>query len=81
MTDKPNECISGGQCMVSTGIHEDLTFGTGNLDANGFWEHGCEACARRSEIRDGKRRGSYWPFPTDDGGLARATATVKPKGT
>lgn len=28
-------------CRVSTGIDNSLTFGTGYLDDNGFWEHPC----------------------------------------
>lgn len=32
------------ECGVSTGIHGGLTFGTGNLDANGFWEFQCVPC-------------------------------------
>lgn len=29
-------------CHVSTGIDDILTFGTGQLDDNGFWEHSCD---------------------------------------
>lgn len=32
-------------CNCSTGVHEGLTFGTGDLDLHGFWEHGCRPCA------------------------------------
>lgn len=32
-------------CSVSTGIHEGLTFGSGELDNNGYWEKPCKICA------------------------------------
>lgn len=35
-------------CKASSGIH-CLTFGTGKLDTHGFWEHGCQECAREHE--------------------------------
>jgi hypothetical protein len=34
-------------CKVSTGFHEGLTFGSGKLDRNGYWEHPCRACAAK----------------------------------
>ena len=37
---------AGHSCSVSTGVHECLTFGTGNLDENGFWAIPCPECAR-----------------------------------
>lgn len=40
--------IKGGcgrpNCGVSTGIDESMTFGTGKLDSNGYWEHPCAKC-------------------------------------
>jgi len=48
-------------CSVSTGIHDGLTFGSGELDENGFWEHPCPICARECE----KKHPEYapcWPF-------------------
>ncbi len=39
----------GHTCKVSTGIHDLLTFGTGKLDDNGFWENPCFECARAHE--------------------------------
>lgn len=55
------------KCGVSTGIHEGLTFGWGDLDGNGFWEHGCEKCARQHEKLH-PEYGQCWPFeqPTRD---------------
>jgi hypothetical protein len=38
-------------CAVSTGIHEMLTFGRGDLDFNGFWSEPCALCARDWERR------------------------------
>lgn len=61
-------------CRASTGIHESdnsdgtpekpwgLTFGSGQLDDYGYWEHGCFACARWHEQEDGVPIKSYWPF-------------------
>jgi hypothetical protein len=50
-------------CSVSTGIHDGLTFGCGELCENGFWQYPCDTCARAHEKRDGVPSGTYWPFP------------------
>lgn len=50
----------GHSCHVSTGIHEALTFGTGMLDDNGFWEHPCPECAREHE-KQFPECGYCWP--------------------
>jgi len=34
------------ECCSSTGIDGSATFGTGELDPNGYWEHPCEICKR-----------------------------------
>ena len=34
------------KCGVSTGIHGGLTFGSGKLDFNGFWEFPCIICEK-----------------------------------
>jgi len=39
----------GHKCEVSSTVYECLSFGTGELDFNGFWEHGCYECAREHE--------------------------------
>jgi len=39
----------GHTCGVSTNVFDILTFGRGKLDANGFWQFGCDACARAHE--------------------------------
>lgn len=47
-------------CAISTGIHEGLTFGSGELDDHGFWEAPCEACARAWEAAY-PEEGPCWP--------------------
>lgn len=37
-------------CSSSTGIHEGMTFGTGELDDHGFWETGCRPCAVAHDV-------------------------------
>ena len=37
------------KCKVSTTITDAISFGTGNLDEFGFWDHGCDTCARAYE--------------------------------
>jgi hypothetical protein len=39
-------CKNPEDCSVSTGICGQLTFGWGNLDFNGYWEHECEECEK-----------------------------------
>ncbi len=53
------------KCGVSTGICESLTFGSGNLDFNGYWEHGCYECARQWEKLH-PEDGPCWPFKSED---------------
>jgi len=50
----------GHDCHVSTGIHVCLTFGTGELDDNGFWEFPCYECAREHE-KQFPECGQCWP--------------------
>jgi len=50
----------GHTCHVSTGIHDFLTFGTGDLTDNGFWEEPCDKCARAHEIQF-PECGPCWP--------------------
>lgn len=33
-------------CCTSTGIHDGITCGSGELDEFGYWEFPCEICAR-----------------------------------
>jgi hypothetical protein len=55
----------GHECQISTGIHDCLTFGTGHLDGNGFWEHPCALCARAHEAQFPKD-GPCWPHTEQD---------------
>lgn len=55
---------AGHECSTSSNIFEILTFGTGVLDANGFWEHGCYECARSHEEQF-PEDGPCWPH-TDE---------------
>jgi hypothetical protein len=55
-------------CCTSTGIHEGLTFGRGELDFNGYWEIPCYECARAFEDQfpdKAKEWGPCWPFKRD----------------
>ena len=49
------------ECAVSSGIHEGLTFGSGDLCCNGFWEKPCAICARDYERRHPEVE-PCWPF-------------------
>jgi hypothetical protein len=48
-------------CKVSSGICDRLTFGSGVLDDNGYWEKPCRACARDYERRHPEAE--CWPPP------------------
>lgn len=48
------------KCGTSSGIHDCLTFGQGELDSHGFWERPCHFCARKSE-KDNPEFGACWP--------------------
>lgn len=37
------------KCRWSTGVHDHLTVGQGELDEYGFWERPCSICARKHE--------------------------------
>lgn len=36
-------------CSATSNIAEDLSFGSGEMDNNGFWERPCAICARAYE--------------------------------
>jgi len=57
---KPFVRPEGHDCHVSSGIHDCLTFGTGELSDSGFWEHPCYECAREHE-RQFPECGPCWP--------------------
>lgn len=63
MTERPRPAACGNKnCSVSTGIFGDeLTFGRGRLDENGYWLIPCAPCARRHE-REHPEDGECWPF-------------------
>jgi hypothetical protein len=48
-------------CSASTSVLDFPTFGKGDLDYNGFWEHGCYECARAWE-RLHPEHAPCWPF-------------------
>jgi hypothetical protein len=47
-------------CKVSSNVFDIITFGSGSLDFNGFWEHPCYDCAREWEIKH-PEDGPCWP--------------------
>jgi len=47
-------------CEISTTISEAISFGKGELDEWGFWEHGCYECARAWE-KQFPESGECWP--------------------
>jgi hypothetical protein len=47
-------------CSISTGLGDELTFGRGDLDENGYWEIPCGVCARNYEERH--PWAECWPF-------------------
>lgn len=51
----------GKKCGASTGICGSITFGSGELDTNGYWEFPCFACARDFE-KAHPEHSSCWPF-------------------
>lgn len=46
------------QCGCSTTIADEISFGSGELDGYGFWEHPCRPCAEEEGKLTGKRA---WP--------------------
>ena len=72
---KPKPC-GNPDCSVSTGIHDGFTFGSGDLDMNGFWEHPCALCARLHE-KLYPEDGRCWPFePMTRADMLRAEAEI-----
>lgn len=55
----PQPC-GNPKCKASTGIHDGLTFGSGELDDNGYWENPCFKCARAFEAANPGEEA--WPF-------------------
>ncbi len=48
------------ECKASAGIHDGPTFGSGELDSNGYWEFPCYKCARSFEAANPGVEA--WPF-------------------
>lgn len=48
-------------CAMSTGVHEGLTFGRGDIDFNGYWDIPCAICARAWEKKH-PDDAPCWPF-------------------
>lgn len=62
----PNKC-GNDDCGVSTAIDDEtLTFGSGRLTADGFWEFPCNVCARECEAADPQYKDKCWPFDGQD---------------
>lgn len=61
LNDLDGDCIDPENCGTSTGICEGLTFGTGKLDFNGYWEFPCWSCARKHEVSH-PEAGACWPY-------------------
>jgi len=60
------------KCFVSTGICGSPTFGTGELDHNGYWEKPCAECAREHEAKY-PNDGPCWPFKSKQNVFERNT--------
>jgi len=61
---RPKAC-GNLECGVSSGIAEELTFGSGKLDFNGYWQHPCLPCAEAFMAAQPKMATEYgvWPKP------------------
>jgi hypothetical protein len=53
------------KCKVSMGMHDFLTFGSGELSPSGFWENPCWKCARAYE-KQFPDQGPCWPHKEED---------------
>jgi hypothetical protein len=49
MTSKIKKACGNPDCGTSTGICDRITFGSGELDSYGYWEHPCRPCAEAWE--------------------------------
>ena len=62
---KPFIRPEGHNCKISSHTFDCLTFGTGLLEDNGCWEHGCDVCARAHE-QQFPQLGPCWPHTDED---------------
>lgn len=53
---KPDFGCGRAECCASTSIAETMTYGTGQLDANGFWEFLCAVCELANHHREQEAR-------------------------
>ena len=54
------------ECSSSSNISDQISFGTGELDVNGFWEHPCFECAEEWLRRHPSLYPEdVWPFVGD----------------
>lgn len=47
----PAKACGNPDCCCSSGIHDGITFGSGELDQFGFWEFPCRPCAVAADAR------------------------------
>ena len=62
------------ECGVSTHIGDVLSFGSGELDPNGFWEFPCVACA--AEYKKRHPLEDVWPDPSDPQKFVKLRADI-----
>lgn len=65
-----------GACSTSTGIHEGLTVGQGELDSLGYWSKPCHHCARRIE-KEHPHLAPVWPFPSKEYVMSLTTIDLR----
>jgi len=73
MFGQKNRPCGNPKCGVSTGIHDGLTFGHGNLNMNGYWAFPCYVCARAHE-KEYPEDTPCWPFEITRNQLLTAEA-------
>lgn len=53
-------------CSISSSVaYKEFTFGSGELDSFGYWQHPCMECAREYEIKNKLPLNTCWPFTED----------------
>lgn len=63
---------------ISMGIHDCLTFGFGELDQFGYWQHPCAQCARHHE-KAYPNDGPCWPHSEEQIEVMNPTSTKRAK--
>jgi hypothetical protein len=59
---KSNGCQNPEECGCSADPFDNLTFGWGRLDDNGYWDHMCYPCARAFENTFPQEKGKCLPL-------------------